>query len=266
MSLLAIRQFGKTGLKIFLLGIGTTWFGRQWPPGNPYYTYPAFEEIDAYLDEVFSRIEDEKAAIMIDTAAAYGTSEKRIAEYFTKKQQLLPKSFIATKWGEEFDVSTGTSALNHSKKNLIASVKKSLSYLRKIDLLYIHRTSVEVLRDREIIDEMEKLKKQRYGQINYIGASISDEFVLSTAVKENLIGWLDAIQIPAFLFLKRADLINEVRKKQVSIVLNSPVRKCKDKSPKDIYDDLIKHEEISAILIGTRRHLIETIGYFSKSK
>jgi len=153
---LPYRKLGKSRLSICLLGIGTTWFGRPWPPENHSYSYPSSEEIDDYLHEIFVKIKETKALLMIDTAASYGQSEKIIGEYFRKNKKLLLKTFIATKWGEEFDIAKHASTLNHSKEHLLASVKRSLSYLGKIDLLYIHRASRDVLLDQDVIAEMKQ--------------------------------------------------------------------------------------------------------------
>src|SRR3990172_10813473 len=103
-----IRELGKDKIKVFCLGIGTTWFGRPWPPQNPFYTYPDSKEISNYFDKVFSKMNDKETKVMIDTSPAYGLSEQKIGDYFENNQELVLKSFIATKWGEEFDVSIGS--------------------------------------------------------------------------------------------------------------------------------------------------------------
>lgn len=261
-----IRELGKDKIKVFCLGIGTTWFGRPWPPQNPFYTYPDSKEISNYFDKVFSKMNDKETKVMIDTSPAYGLSEQKIGDYFENNQELALKSFIATKWGEEFDMSIGISTINHSKDNLIASVKRSLSCLKKIDLLYIHRTSNEVLKNDEVVEEMRKMKNQGYGNIHYIGASFSNEDALHAAIKANLINYMDVIQIPAAVFLKRPDLVRVILQKDIGIVLNSPVRKSAKKPPGEIFAELTRYEETSVILTGTRNHLEETIGYFFKTK
>lgn len=266
MSSLPCRKVGKIKPLLCLMGIGTTWFGRPWPPNNHMYTCPSSLEIFRYLNKVFAKIKENNALLMIDTAAAYGQSEKKIGEYFKEKKGLLSKAFIATKWGEEFDIAKGISIINHSKEQLYISIKRSLDYLGKIDLLYIHRATNEVLSNSKIIVEMKKIKKQRFGHIRYIGASFSNEDALSIAIQDNLIGWMDTIQLPACVFLKRPDLIHTIRQNNISIVLNSPVRRGKNSPPKEIYADLSRHDEISTILTGTRHHLTETIGYFLTSK
>ncbi|HAZ10638.1 MAG TPA: hypothetical protein DCY56_05995 [Candidatus Omnitrophica bacterium] len=266
MAFLPYRKLGKNKPLVYLLGIGTTWFGRPWPPDNHAYTYPLSLEIFHYLDEVFAKIKKNNALLMVDTAAAYGQSEKKIGAYFKKRKDLLSKTFIATKWGEEFDIAKGISTINHSKEQLQISVKRSLAHLGKIDLLYIHQASSEVLSNVKVIAEMKKLKKQRFSHIQYLGASFSSEDALNNAVQDNLIGCMDVLQLPACIFLKRPDLIRIIRQNHISIVLNSPIRKSEGAPPKEIFTDLLRHDEISVILTGTRHHLKETIGYFLTSK
>jgi len=62
-----IRKLFAAGPQLYLLGIGTTWFGRPWPPDNPAYTYPDEDEITRYLDEVFAKMNDKSFRIMLDT-------------------------------------------------------------------------------------------------------------------------------------------------------------------------------------------------------
>ncbi|MBI3616539.1 MAG: aldo/keto reductase, partial [Candidatus Omnitrophica bacterium] len=255
-----VRDFGKTGLKFFVLGVGTIWFGRQWPPGNASYVEPTTEEIRAYLDEAFARMGNQEGVVMIDIAAAYGFSEERIGQYLREHPARVPYAFVATKWGEEFDVASGTSRLDHSLQNLRASVARSLSRLGKVDLLYIHGTTVGVLKDREVMEEMRLMKLERYGGIHAIGASISDENVLSTAIQDRLLQDLDVVQMPAPLFLKRPELADELRKQGLAVVLNSPIRRGDQRPPQEIFKTLLD-QPASTILIGTRHHLRETVGY-----
>jgi len=85
--------------------------GRRWPPGDPSYVTPEMPEIEAYLDTVFARMGNEDGVVMLDTAAAYGFSEERLGQYLRARPDRHAKAFIATKWGEEFDVVTGTSTI-----------------------------------------------------------------------------------------------------------------------------------------------------------
>jgi|GEM_PF-673097 len=256
-----IRPFGKTGLNFFPLGVGTIWLGRHWPMDNASYKDPSPEEIESYLMHAYQKMGNEESVVFIDTAAAYGLSEKRIGEFLGKHPELKDRTFIATKWGEEFDIAKEQSTTDHSKQGLAASVRRSVGHLGKIDLLYIHKTSLEVLRDKEVIKEMKRMKTTHEGGIQAIGASISNEAILEQAIRENLLEGFDAIQMPAPVFLKRPDLVKTLHEKGIALVLNSPVRLAAGKSPKDAYVELLQRPEVSLVLAGTRTHLPETIDY-----
>ena len=153
----------------------------------------------------------------------------------------------------------GKSRLNHTRHNLLQSLNKSLSFLGKIDLFYIHRASNNVLKDKIVIDEMLNLKNKN---IIYIGASFSTEVTLEEAIYDDLVTWCDVIQLPSNVFLKRPDLVKYLRLSNIGIVVNSPIRKGLSKSPSETFTELINQKEISVILTGTRNHLIETINFF----
>jgi len=259
-------RFGREGLRLFALGIGTTWFGRHWPPDNPSYKLPTDEEIEVYLDRIFTTVKHQDAFLMIDTAASYGYSEEKIGSYFKNRQELFKKAFIATKWGEEFNIDTGMTPLDHSREHLIQSLKRSLEHLKRIDLLYIHRTSIEVLSDLEVIEELKKIRECNRGSVRYIGVSISNEDILQKAVQKNLLNWPDVLQIPASIFLKRPDLMDTICDRGINIVLNSPVRRGGSGSPEEIYSEILQHKGRFVLLTGTRRHLEDTIGYFCSAK
>ncbi|MGE5197220.1 MAG: aldo/keto reductase, partial [Deltaproteobacteria bacterium] len=262
------RDFGqKTGLRFFVLGIGTIWLGRVWPPKNQGYIYPSDDEIDEYLKIAFSQATNHEGIVFIDTAAAYGLSEEKLGAYFRRHPKNIDRAFICTKWGEVFDIDTGKSHVDHSISNLRSSLEISLRRLGKVNLLYIHKTSIEVLSDTDdngVMREMERIKQEGVGGIRYIGASISAEPVLDATVNEGLIKSLDAIQMPAQLFLKRPDLIAKIYERGIAIVINSVVRD-NPREPREVYAGLLKNKEISVVLTGTRHHLRETINYVSSS-
>lgn len=260
-------KFGDTGLEFFCLGVGTLWFGRRWPMDNQSYILPEDREIEDYLDSALEKTANLEGAALLDTAAAYGLSETRIGEYFRRRPARFKKTFIVTKWGEEFDLSAQRSVYDHSAEWLQRSVARSLERLGRIDLLLIHGTTVEVLRDANVTSAMQNMKTGGYGGIRYVGASISREDVLEQAMARNLLDFADAIQLPADLFLKRPDLTAALNARGKALMLNSIVRnaaKGAGKSPKQVFAELLGHEVPSMLLIGTRHHLAETIGYAEK--
>jgi len=263
----ASREFGQTGLRFFPIGLGTIWFGREWPIGEVSYKDPSFEEIESYFDKAFEIMANEEGIIMVDTAAAYGYSEERIGACFRKRYNLLQKTFIATKWGEEFDVSTGESRHDYSKENLIFSVNRSLAHLGKIDLLYIHGTGprdmvLRVLQDSEVIEEAKSMKESH--NIKYLGVSISRADILEPAIGEELLEDFDVVQIAVDIYLQRPELVDKLSRQGKAIVINSPIRKGQkilaDKNHREIYELLLKDERV-VTLTGTRYHLEETVGY-----
>ena len=259
------RAFGNTGLRFFPIGLGTVWIGREWPVGNLDYTDPSSEEIKLHLDKAFETMGNKDGMIMLDTSAAYGYTEERIGHYFQKRPYLLQKAFIATKWGEEFDVSTGKSTYDYSRNNLISSVNRSISRLNKIDLLYIHGTGTPdevlgVLSNKEVIAEMNTMKKENYGGIRYLGVSISNPDVFEKAVQENLIQGFDVVQVAIKVYRSKRDLLQKLYHRGVAIVINSPARGSKDVDPKEVvYRDLLSDESVSMVLTGTMHHLEETV-------
>jgi len=264
MPYLPHKNISESGPEAYLLGIGTTWFGRPWPPENSSYSHPDLEEITDYLNKAFSYTDNQMAKLMIDTSSSYGVSEEKIGQYFKSQKQLLEQTLIATKWGEEFNASSGSCKLEHSLNQLRSSFERSLIRLGKIDILYIHRTNNEVLNNKTVIDEMKQLKTD--DKLKFIGASFSNEKTLEEAIGDNLTDWCDLIQLPASVLLERPDLISKIKQDNTAIVVNSPIRKGANKPPKEIYQQLISHQEIAVILTGTRNHLEETVGYFSSSK
>jgi len=261
-----IRKFGKTGLEFYIFGSSSIWFGRRWPMNNDKYRFPDRSEIEKYLEIVFNNLTNKEGRVMLDVAAAYGLAEQILGEILQDNPDWYSRAFIATKWGEEFDIDTERSVLDHSKKRLVASVKRSIRRLGRIDLLYIHGTTLRVLRNENIMSQMQRMKSERYGGINYIGVSISKEGVLETAIKEELIRDFDVVQMPGQLFLKRNDLVKKLYQKGIAIVLNSVIRGSKintsdSRTCESVYADFIKHKEVSVILLGTRNHLRETIAY-----
>jgi aryl-alcohol dehydrogenase-like predicted oxidoreductase len=258
------RFFGNTKRQFYPLGLGTIWFGRPWPMDNKNYRFPEDKEILDFLYKAFNNMGNAQGVVMIDTAAAYGHSEEKIGLLLKGNAVFYTKAFIATKWGEEFDLASGISVIDHSPGHLRASVARSHVRLGKIDLLYIHGTTVEVLSDQVVMAAMRKMKQDQYAGIKYIGASISREDVLEYAAKKLSLG-LDAIQLPAWLLQKRTDLIDILYTNGVAVVLNSVVRDNRSADPRGRYNDFLNNDKVSMVLTGTRNHLDETIGYVEES-
>ena len=74
-------------MNLIKLGIGTTWFGRKWPPNNNNYNAPDFDEIENHFNKVFGMLKNGEM-LMIDTAPSYGDSEEKIGRAKTYEEHL----------------------------------------------------------------------------------------------------------------------------------------------------------------------------------
>lgn len=260
----AIRKFGRTGEKLYVLGLGMMEFGRRWNNQAPAYKVPTPEEVDQFMFAALKEIEgQESAKIMLDTANAYGLSEVVIEQFFKRHPELRNKFFIATKWGLRYDPSSEEETRDYSSANLTASLSQSISTLGTVDLLLLHGTRMETLLSLSpaVIPGMVRAKQE--GKTRFIGASISAEALLEQALNDGLLDSFDVVQTRAENFLKRPDLIRRLEDKGIAVVLNSPVRfEGGIANAEDIYDRLIRAEEAQPIILtGTRNHLPETLQY-----
>ncbi|EKD51396.1 MAG: aldo/keto reductase [uncultured bacterium] len=237
-----------------LLGVGTIWFGRRWPAANQNWQMPSGEEIQGYMSAAY-----ECGVRMFDTAAAYGLSEKKLGEFFNNNPHILKESFVSTKWGEDFSLTTEQSRIDHSAQNLIHSFDQSLTMLPRINLLYIHQATEAVLADARVKNKMQEY--QRTGKIKFTGASISDVTVLENVLERNLI-WFDFMQTSAQVVFENPQLVQKIFDKGIAVVVNSPARKSATKTPEQAYKNLATLDCVSVILTGTRTHLKETAEYF----
>ncbi len=124
------RALGSTGLAVSCLGLGTVKVGR-----NQGVKYPQSFQLpdDARVREVLALCRD-AGMNLIDTAPAYGSSEERLGELLTRRQDWV----ICSKVGEEFE--DGASHFDFTAAHVRRSVERSLRRLRTdcLDLVLIH--------------------------------------------------------------------------------------------------------------------------------
>ena len=141
---------------IYGLGVGTTWFGFPWPPGNASWVPPPDDELHSHLAAALSAAEaDGGKLLMVDTAAGYGESEARLAALFAAHENdaaggpgLRARCFVATKCGEVQRGAAEGGGVVHdfSAAACMASIARSVELLgqggggSKVDLVYIHLT------------------------------------------------------------------------------------------------------------------------------
>lgn len=123
-----------------------------------------------------------------DTAPAYGESESLLGQFLL---ELAPEDranlVVSTKVGE-FWLGVGEATLVcHKADEMRRSVDRSLALIGKIDILQIHKASVEVLGQHDVtavIQHAANLKIASYG------ASVSDLPAARLAITTGLFDWL----------------------------------------------------------------------------
>lgn len=173
-----IKILGRTGLKVYIIGLGGANIGLQ----NPDDTYiqhilrPNISIADSELGIATVHEAIVCAATLIDTAPRYqvGGSERIISEALIRRPDLAAKTFVTTKIGclhprDGFD---------HSYDRAIRSIDESMSRMKRdrFDIVYLHdpmgfpidfvmgeKGTMQVLRD---------LRKQ--GRIKWIGIAAND--------------------------------------------------------------------------------------------
>jgi aryl-alcohol dehydrogenase-like predicted oxidoreductase len=167
------------------LGLGLIGIGRPWP--TPEAAVIPAEQARALLDRAI-----ELGIRFFDTAAAYGRSEEVLGEYLgdlpaARREELV----IATKCGEAWPAPEGAQP-DHSLGALEKSFERSRRLLGRVDLLQLHKCTVDDLRDEQLLAWFEDLRTA--GDVGAVGVSVSSEAALRAALD---VAVFDTVQFPA---------------------------------------------------------------------
>lgn len=148
------RKFGKTDMEFSVLGFGGAEIG--W---NNEQTGTVEELLNSALDAGLN---------VIDTAAAYKTSEELIGEAVGRRRKDF---YLLTKCGA-LDAFTRS---DWSKKGILETIETSLRNLKTdyLDIAQLHSCSAETLRQGDCIEGL--LRAQEKGYTRYIGYSGDNE-------------------------------------------------------------------------------------------
>jgi len=170
------KLFGKSGLRVSEVALGTMTFGEDWGWGADKETSKGV--FDAYADA---------GGNFIDTANRYteGTSEKFVGEFIHSDREHF---VLATKYTLKTRQGDPNFSGNH-RKNMIQSVNASLKRLNTdyLDLLWLHAWDFMTPVD-EVLRGLDDLVRQ--GKVLYIGISDTPAWVVSMAnTMAELRGW-----------------------------------------------------------------------------
>ncbi|HEY0295085.1 MAG TPA: aldo/keto reductase [Bordetella sp.] len=179
------RVFGRTGLKVSSLSLGTGNFGTGWGYGSQ--RDEAKVVYDAYRAA---------GGNFIDTADAYqfGQSEAMLSEFIAQDRDDI---VLATKFALGSAPDSGLQGTGNSRKAMVQSVEASLRRLKtdRIDLLWAHMPD-GVTPAEEIVRGLDDLV--RAGKVIYLGLSDFPAWRVATAAMiAELRGWapISALQL-----------------------------------------------------------------------
>jgi len=150
-----LRPFGRTGVKVSQLGLGTMMFGMKTD------TAESIRIIDHALD---------RGVNFVDTADVYaGNESERIVAKALAADGKRARTFLATKFN--FPQGDDPNARGVSRRHLIDACDASLSRMKTdwIDLYQMHRCSADVPID-ETLRALDDLI--RAGKVRYVGGSM----------------------------------------------------------------------------------------------
>ncbi|MEK6955513.1 MAG: aldo/keto reductase [Nanoarchaeota archaeon] len=206
------KVFGKTGEKIFPIGLGTYGHGEA-------YGGISKEESFNILKLVINNSLNTK--ILIDTAPRYGNGrvEEWIGEFIKNYDN---KFLIATKCGRHIEEGR-INEKDFSEEFLRSDLENSLKRLglKQIFLYQLHNPSLDSIKEGKIFDILEEFRKE--GRILWYGISIDKSIEGLEAIKickERLYNGLASIQVIYNILNKEANdlLFKKAEEENIAII------------------------------------------------
>jgi aryl-alcohol dehydrogenase-like predicted oxidoreductase len=245
---------GNTGLKTHRISLGSVKFGRNTDVKYPEkFLIPNQKQVSNLIS-----IAGEMGINLIDTAPAYGESEKKIGKAISKSRN---KWIISTKVGEKYE--NKKSSFDFSRTGVWNSVHQSLNNLKTevIDILLIHANDneLEIINNSDAVETLTDIKKK--GLARNIG--------MSTKSPDGILAALEFSDIiMATLNLEDSsnlDAIKQAHKKGCGVLLKKIFASGKCQIKKSL-EFVFKHELAHSAVIGTinKGHLAENVNLVSK--
>lgn len=197
-----------TGLRPVQLGLGLIRLGRSW--GVP--EKPALTEAESRR---LLEVALEAGITFLDTAPAYGDSEVILGRFLSDLSEDAKKRLtIATKCGEFWE--DGNVRTDHSYEALKMSIDRSFERLGSLNILQIHRATVEALGHE---DTFRALDYARSSGIREVGASVSSKEALDVGLASQMLQWMQFPVNASDLHFGWARLCGE---SNVKVIANRP--------------------------------------------
>lgn len=133
------REFGTTGLRVSVLGLGAGQVGAEALP-------------EAEAERLLNRTLD-LGITLIDTARGYGLSEERIGRYLAHRRD---EFVLSTKGGYGVE-----GARDWTPENIRQGIERALRLLRtdRIDLFHLHSCPLDTLRRDDLLGELGRARE-----------------------------------------------------------------------------------------------------------
>jgi len=195
------RQFGKTDMRVSRLGVGTSEIG--------------FAAVEVARAADVLNIALDNGVNFVDTAACYNISEELVGKAISHRRDDF---YLATKAGH---ITGGYEGLEWTAKTISDSIDRSLKRMNTdyIDLVQLHSCSLEVLKQGEVIEALQKAQQE--GKTRYVGYSGDNDAAL-WAVNS---GVFDSLQTSFNLVEQKAryELFEAAQAKQVAVIVKRPI-------------------------------------------
>ena len=201
------RTFGKTGIKVSEISLGTWQLGSRW--GDPFNEEVAVKTLDAAIKTDIN---------LFDTADVYqgGMSEKIIGKYIKTLDQ---KPFVITKTGRRLENHTKEGYNEDNIRKFIDDSRKNLD-VEALDMVLLHCPPTDVYYMPEVFKLLDQLKVE--GKIKHYGVSVER---IEEGLKAMDYEGVEAIEIifnmfrlrPTEYFFKRA------QEQKVGVIVRVPL-------------------------------------------
>jgi len=246
------------------LGLGLISIGREW--GFVKDELPSEEQVQDLLQTAI-----ELGIRFYDTAPAYGYSEERFGRFLYRLDSAsAARVFVATKCGIHWDFGRGSDYDDNSYDALRRSIDQSRFRLPRIDLLQLHRASVDAIACDDVKRAFEYAGSLG---IRNFGASVKDMPAAKAALGDTLYTY---VQLPfnlAHPSMQEAFKLATAAGKQV--IVNRPFgmgqllydesqRPNSDDVKTAAYEFVLKQEFSGVVLTGTKSplHLRQNVAAF----
>ncbi|MBD9525100.1 aldo/keto reductase [Ensifer sp. ENS02] len=166
------------------LGLGLLSIGRNWGVAD-------VPPLDDEAAAVFLANASQCAVRIFDTAPSYASSERRLGKHLATLIEGDRRGLtIMTKMGEYWNPGERVSVVDHSLDRLKRGIDRSLEVLGHIDVMQVHKASVEIVDHPDIKQAIDYARKRG---IESFGASVSSP---EAALKAVGTGLYASIQFP----------------------------------------------------------------------